>query len=42
MSFGSKTLLSAVGGNWVLGPANLEQWHREVLRWLDAHLRAEP
>ncbi len=28
--------------HWVLGPANLEQWHREVLRWLDAHLRAEP
>ena len=28
--------------HWVLGPANLEQWHREVLRWLDAHLQAKP
>jgi dipeptidyl aminopeptidase/acylaminoacyl peptidase len=28
--------------HWVLGPANLQLWHDEVLRWLDAHLRVEP
>ncbi len=25
--------------HWVLKPANSLQWHAEVLRWLDAHLR---
>jgi dipeptidyl aminopeptidase/acylaminoacyl peptidase len=28
--------------HWVLGPANLKQWHDEVLRWLDAHIAAAP
>jgi dipeptidyl aminopeptidase/acylaminoacyl peptidase len=28
--------------HWVLGPANLKLWHDEVLRWLDAHLQAQP
>ncbi|PRP91878.1 Prolyl tripeptidyl peptidase precursor [Enhygromyxa salina] len=26
--------------HWVLSPANSKLWHDEVLRWLDAHLRA--
>ncbi len=25
--------------HWVLAPNNSKQWHDEVLRWLDAHLR---
>jgi dipeptidyl aminopeptidase/acylaminoacyl peptidase len=25
--------------HWVLKPANSQQWHDEVLKWLDAHLR---
>jgi dipeptidyl aminopeptidase/acylaminoacyl peptidase len=26
--------------HWVLSPTNSKQWHDEVLRWLDAHLKA--
>ncbi len=25
--------------HWILKPANSQQWHEEVLRWLDQHLR---
>jgi len=25
--------------HWILKPANSLQWHREVLQWLDKHLR---
>jgi len=25
--------------HWILRPANSLQWHREVIGWLDGHLR---
>ena len=25
--------------HWVLKPANSQQWHDEVLAWLDSHLK---
>jgi dipeptidyl aminopeptidase/acylaminoacyl peptidase len=28
--------------HWVLNPANSKQWHEEVQRWLDQHLKAAP
>jgi dipeptidyl aminopeptidase/acylaminoacyl peptidase len=38
----SRLLFFPDENHWVLKPANSLQWHREVIGWLDAHLRAAP